>query len=138
MLLLTRDGREHRTIETMLERIPIDQQASLLPLAELFAGLGITESTEREWLKRRFAMFHSILEESWVYQEILERGQAQGLQQGAISSLLIVVKSRFPSLLALAQERSAKLHDHTAVEALLERIILAKDEKEARQILQAD
>ncbi|HEU5227787.1 MAG TPA: hypothetical protein VFU49_08235 [Ktedonobacteraceae bacterium] len=82
LLPLTRDGERHEVIEEMIEGIVAAKQFNLLTLSEIFAGLVLKDVHDREWLKGRFAMHKDILEESWVYQEIVQEGMAKGIQQG--------------------------------------------------------
>src|SRR5579885_83018 len=82
LLPLTRDGKRHEVIEEMIEGIVAAKQFNLLTLGEIFAGLVLKDSNDREWLKWRFAMHKDILEESWVYQEIVQEGLEKGMQKG--------------------------------------------------------
>src|SRR5579885_3232546 len=82
LLPLTRDGARHDVIEAMIEEIIAAKQFNLLTWGEIFAGLVLKEVHDQEWLKGRFAMHKDILEESWVYQEIIREGLAKGMQQG--------------------------------------------------------
>ncbi len=82
LLPLTRDGKRHEVIEEMIEGIVAAKQFNLLTLGEIFAGLVLKDSNDREWLKWRFTMHKDILEESWVYQEIVQEGLEKGMQKG--------------------------------------------------------
>src|SRR5579883_33328 len=82
LLPLTRDGARHEVIEVMIEHIMAAKQFNLLTWGEIFAGLVLKDVHDQEWLKRRFAMHKDILEESWVYQEIVREGLEKGMQKG--------------------------------------------------------
>src|SRR5437660_5421748 len=113
LLPLTRDGGRHDVIEAMIEEIVAAQQFNLLTLSEIFAGLVFKGDHDQEWLKWRFAMHKDILEESWVYQEIvregLEKGVQKGIEQGVqqerqrqrqalVSIAQGIIQGRFPEL----------------------------------------
>jgi hypothetical protein len=60
-------------------------------------------------------MFHDILEDSWSYQEIVQKGLDQGLQKGRAQEKLLsarffltrIIEKHFPPLLPLAQHKAA-------------------------------
>ena len=72
-------------------------------------------------------MFESTLEDSWFYQEIMqkgiEKGIEKGVEQGELKTLRSVlvrfVETRFPELKALAH----KLAEHATTSALLEQTV---------------
>ena len=99
-------------------------------------------------------MHKDILEESWVYQEIIQEGLAKGIQKGIEQgmqkgieqgveqerqrqrlALVSIVQGRFPELTDMAKERASAATDPTQLQELLIKIGLAKDTKEARQAL---
>ena len=45
------------------------REDDILALGYTFAGLVYRIEDDKQWLKRRVAMFHDILEDSWSYQE---------------------------------------------------------------------
>ncbi|HZO71634.1 MAG TPA: hypothetical protein VFB60_05485 [Ktedonobacteraceae bacterium] len=79
LLPLTRDGGRHEVIEEMIEHIVAAKQFHLLTWGEILAGLVFKEGHDQAWLKGRFAMHKDILEESWVYQEIIREGLEKGM-----------------------------------------------------------
>ena len=150
LLPLTRDGARHEVIEEMIEQIIAAKQFNLLTWGEILAGLVFKEGHDQAWLKGRFAMHKDILEESWVYQEIiqegLEKGMQKGLQQGAeqerqrqrqalVSIVQGVIQGRFPELSDLAKEQAGKTIEPAQLQELLLKIGLAKGTEEARQAL---
>ncbi len=40
---------------------------------------------EHEWIERKFAVYKDIIEESWVYQEIIKKGKLEALHQGVLN-----------------------------------------------------
>jgi hypothetical protein len=62
----------------MVSELSAIQEWGLLSLGKTIAGLVFTDEADQAELERRFAMYEDILEDSWVYQEILEKGQKQG------------------------------------------------------------
>ncbi len=71
----------------------MDKEA--LMRGKLVSGLVLTSEQDKQWLNARFEGMSNILEESWVYQEILQKGEQRGF--------LRFVEWRFPSLLVLAK-----------------------------------
>ena len=158
LLPLTRDGKRHEVIEEMIEEIIAAKQFNLLTWGEIFAGLVLKDVQDQEWLKGRFAMHKDILEESWVYQEIIQEGLAKGMQKGIeqgmqqgieqgmqraieqerqrqLQVFISIVQGRFPELTDLAKERTSAATDPAQLQELLIKIGLAKDVEEARQAL---
>ena len=134
-------------IEEMVEGLRTD----ILALGYAFAGLVYTKESDRQWLKRRFVMFHDILESSWSYQEIIQKGMDQGLEAGkkqglqegleegelqALRSVLTrLVGKHFPALLSLAQQQVTRLTQPDLLNVLVDHLLEARNEEQARQIL---
>ncbi|QBD81698.1 hypothetical protein EPA93_39305 [Ktedonosporobacter rubrisoli] len=143
---LAKDGGSHEVIDAMAKKIVEARQTELLPLAKLFAGLVLTKEADRHWLERIFAMYNDILEESWVYQEILEKGMAQGLEKGRReelraemrrlrAALLAIVQKSYPALLQPVEVVSEKISDPEVLQNLLVKIALAANRQEVQEIL---
>ena len=99
-------------------------------------------------------MFHDILESSWSYQEMvqkgvdqgldiglkqgLEQGLQKGLEQGELRTLRSVlvhfVEKRFPELLPLAQQ-AAQLNNSIVLNIAVDKLLGAQSNEQARQIL---
>lgn len=79
-----------------------EQPQPLLGLAKAFAGLSFTNQDDKVWLEGRFAMFKDLLEESWVVQEWIARGEAKGEAKGNIETarklFLGMFQLRFPNI----------------------------------------
>ena len=81
LLPLTKGGKEPEVVKTMVDRLGEAREFDLLAIAHLLGGL-VFKASEREAFRKRFSMFQDILEESWVYQEIIEQGLEQGRAEG--------------------------------------------------------
>ena len=88
-----------------------------------------------------------ILEESWAYQEMvqkglakgLEQGKQQGLEQGKRESLeqVIVqfVEIRFPDLVPLAKQQVAQATNAQHLHEMVGQLFAVHSEREARAVL---
>jgi predicted transposase YdaD len=117
----------------------------------VLAGLVYDTESDKQWIKRRFAMFHDILESSWSYQEIVQKGVDQGLEvgrkkgleqgieQGELKTLRLVllrsVEKRFPELVPLAQQ-ATQLNNLAALNTAVDKLLGAKTVKKARNVLE--
>lgn len=93
-------------------------------------------------------MFHDILEDSWSYQEIVQKGLDQGLQKGldqgreqgkllsARSFLTRIVEKQFPPLLPLAQKKVAHVKTVDELNNAFDKLLEVQTMEEARQILE--
>jgi len=108
-----------------------------LPL-EMFAGLVFKDGADREWLKRRFAVYKDIIEESWVYQETKQLGRDEERQETLRrqrQKILGIVQKRFPEMLDLAQKLVNNLKDPDILEDLLLKVGLAQSVQEVLSVL---
>jgi hypothetical protein len=145
LLPLTKGAKQTRNeiIDVMVEGLRTGGKDDILALGYTFAGLVYDTESDKKWLKRRFAMFHDILESSWSYQEIVQKGVDQGLQKGfekgelkTLRSVLVrLVEKHSPELLPLAQQQAAQLNNLVALNAAVDKLISAKTVEQVRQIL---
>jgi predicted transposase YdaD len=138
LLPLTRAGIGPAAVEEAITRVQADggeAAPELLSLIYMFAGLVFENEDDRKWLKRRFAMLEEILEESWAYQEIMQKGRDEGKLQALHQTLQTIVRARFPELVHLAAKRTAPIHDPRVLETLIVNISLAQTVEEAKQHL---
>src|SRR5438874_1214611 len=117
-------------VNAMITRLAEQQEWDLLAISRLMGGLAFTRADERASFRKRFDMFHDILRESWVYQEIgqefLEEGRKKGLEQGLEMGreqerkqrvqdqrlmLLGLVETHFPELSDLAKRQTENITD---------------------------
>ncbi len=158
LLPLMKGARQTRdeTIGTMIEGLRIAGKDDILALGYTFAGLVYRTEDDRQWLKRRFAMFHDILEDSWSYQEIVQKGLDQGLQKGfdqglkkgldqgigqgeLITSrqfLARIIEKHFPPLLYLAQQKAAQLTTIDKLNKVIDKLLEVQTLEQARQVLE--
>ncbi len=129
---LTRD----ETIGTMIEGLRSAGKDDILALGYTFAGLIYRTEDDKEWLKRRFAMFHDILEGSWSYQEIVQKGREQEKLLSARSFLTRFVEKQFPPLLPLAQKKVAHVKTVDELNNAFDKLLDVQTMEEARQILE--
>jgi hypothetical protein len=104
-------------------------------------------------------MLHQMLEESWAYQEMIEKGIIQGskarikqekkqsYQQGiqydtrpeekkALQSVCLdLITARFPAILSLAQQQFNTLADINTLKTVLQKLFEVQTEEEARRYL---
>ena len=158
LMILAKDGKRPEVVEQIIQKIEEDEDSSssreLLSLTYILASMVFDKETDRQWLKRRFSMFHNALRDAWAYQEImqegleegLEKGLQQGLEQGLEKglqqglqeqrlTLIEIVKQRFPRLERLAQQKVDAITDSAAMRHLMVMVSVAQTEKQARQAL---
>ncbi len=92
-------------------------------------------------------MFESTLEDSWFYQEIIQKGIEQGIEQGmekgieqgelkTLRSVLIrFVETHFPELKTLAQRLAEQTTTNLLLESTVNEILLSQTTEQARLIL---
>jgi len=103
-----------------------------------FLTFVFTSQDERETVKRRFAMFEDFLEDTWAYQEILQKGLLLGRQEELLrqrKNLTYIVQMRFPELTVLAKKRSELLSDPAEMQALIDKIYGTETVQDARKVL---
>src|SRR5437588_3971017 len=134
LLTLTREGSRPETIDEMIEGLITSQKTELLSIAYTLASLVFTKEDEREWLIERFAMYQDILQESWVYQEILQEGREQGLQ-ALRQTLMSLMEMRFPALAPLAKQQTSTIKDPSVLQSVIVKLFAVQTAEEAEQYL---
>jgi len=149
LLPLTQGAMEARDtiVNDMIEGLRAAGKEDILALGYAFAGRVYTTEADRKWLKRRFAMFEDFLEESWSYQEMVQKGvdqgieigKKQGIQQGALSALrpllVRVVEGRFPELTTLARQQAERFTVPELLSDVIDKLAMAQTADRARHIL---
>ena len=162
LLPLTESGAEPGVMQEMVTTLEEAGEIELLALAFAFGGLVSGNEAYNEWFRRSFAMLEDILEESWTYQELiqkgmqkgidlglekgLERGLEKGLEKGREEerqqwvqeqreTLLSFVQMRFPELTLTAKQRISAINDPGALHNLIIRLFAVQTAEEARQAL---
>jgi flagellar biosynthesis/type III secretory pathway protein FliH len=95
-------------------------------------------------------MLDELLNESWAFQEILQKGLEKGLQEGlkqgqeealkkaleaSSRTLITLVEYRYPSLAQLAREKANLTLDLDALQNLILRVSLSTNEAEVHESL---
>ena len=92
-------------------------------------------------------MYKDILEESWVYQELIRRGVEQGLEKGLVQgldrgqtqgeqrALLTIIQKRFPGILETSRELVSKITDAGKLETLIGEVSVAQNAQDVLQML---
>jgi hypothetical protein len=131
-------------VSDMIEGLRMAGKDNVLALGYAFAGLVYESESDQQWLKRRFEVFHDILEGSWSYREMVQKGidigLEQGLEQGELKALqpvlLRIVETRFPELLPLARQAAERITVPMRLSVLVDKLLLAHTIEQARQALQ--
>jgi predicted transposase YdaD len=151
LLPLTEDGKCREIVEDMIESLQQAGKADLLPLGYALSALIFTEEDEQQWLKERFKTMEDILEKSWAYQEMVQKGMAkgmerglkqgleQGLEQGKLQSLeeIVVrfVEIHFPDLVSLAKQQARLATTSQQLQEMVDQLFVAHTDKEAKAAL---
>jgi predicted transposase YdaD len=84
-------------------------------------------------------MYQDIVQESWVYQEILQEGREQGLEEGreqALRQTLIsCIETRFPALAPLAKQQADMIKDSTVLHRVIVKLFSVQTDEEAERYL---
>ncbi|MGI9061966.1 MAG: hypothetical protein ACR2H5_25710 [Ktedonobacteraceae bacterium] len=76
-------------------------------------------------------MYKDIVEESWVYQQIVQRGLEQGLEKGLglgeQRALVAIIQRRFPAIVQTAKELIDGITDADTLEKLVGEVSVAQD-----------
>lgn len=155
LLPLTKDGTRQEVVEEMITGLQVAGKEDLLPFGYAFAALIFNKVPDQDWLKRRFDMLKDILEESWAYQEMkqrgmaegraegkaegLEKGKAEGLEKGRLETLgqtlVSFIQKRFPDLLPLAKQQTVAIKDPEVLQHVLDELFAAQSTEEANKVL---
>jgi flagellar biosynthesis/type III secretory pathway protein FliH len=89
-------------------------------------------------------MFHDDPEDSWSYQEIVQKGFDQGFQKGLDQRKLLlgrpyfirIIEKCFPPLLPLAQKKVALLKTMDDLNSAFDKLLDAQTIEQARQVLE--
>jgi hypothetical protein len=151
LLPLTKEGTHREVVDDMIAGLNVAGRQDLLPLGYAFAALIFNKQGDYEWLRRKFTMH--MLEESWAYQEMVQKGLQQGLEKGLEKglrkgrqegelqaqreTLLDILKARFPELAALAKKQMSNIKDPQLLRTLTVKISTVQTANEAEQLLLA-
>ena len=153
LLPLTKGAKLARdtTIHDMITGLRVAGKDDALALGYACIGLVYKSKDDKQAIRRIFAMFESKLEDSWYYQEVIQKGLEKGMQQGieqgkkqgidegvkALRPVLIqVVETRFPELLPLAREEAERSTVPAELSVKVNKLLIVRTLEEARQVLQ--
>jgi predicted transposase YdaD len=132
---LTKGGTELEPLTTAVNELYTASEYELLSLIRLIAGLVMKQPAQQEMLRRLFAMHRDILEDSWVYQEILKEGLEKGESRGEQRALLTIIQKRFPDIAQAASQQISRVTDTNLLETLIAEVSVAQTLQEAMEVL---
>ncbi|MDQ6662290.1 MAG: hypothetical protein M3Z24_15150 [Chloroflexota bacterium] len=139
LLTLTRNGKRPEVVDEVIDGLKSAQKIDLLPVAYMLASLVFEKGNDREWLKRRFTMFEEILEDTWAYQEIQEKGREKGRQEGRLEEgqeiVMAFIEEYFPGLTPLAKQKVQTVKDAKALQKIVLTMIPMRTEQEVEEYL---
>jgi len=145
-----KEGKRREVVEDMIESLQQAGKADLLPLGYALSALIFKGEDEEQWLKERFTIMEDILEDSWAYQEMVQKGVAKGLKQGLErgtkrglqrglqvlrTTLIRFVETHFPDQVVLAKQQAKLLTTQEQVQEMLDKLFVARTGDEAREML---
>lgn len=150
LLPLSKDGAQRAVVEEMITGLQTAHREDLFALAYAFAALVFEQPDDRQWLHRRFEMLHDILEESWAYQEIKQKGLAEGIQQGRDEErqearlrelqhhrqmLTTYIETHFPDMVPLVKVQTYDIDDPEVLQRLLIDLFRVQSDEEVERTI---
>jgi predicted transposase YdaD len=139
LIPLTQGGTEEDTLTTTAAELYVAKEYDLLALAKVIAGLRMRNKMDQETLERMFRMYQDIIQESWVYQHIIEQGMEKGLEQGIEKgmrqTLINYIEARFPVMLALAKEQTSVINDAEVLQRVTTKLFTLQTSGEVEEYL---
>ncbi|HWS83787.1 MAG TPA: hypothetical protein VN207_05960 [Ktedonobacteraceae bacterium] len=131
LLPLTKGGATQQVVEEMASELLARGREDLLEVGLFCASLVLKSKFERRWLTERYHdMLQDFIEDSWIYEEGLEKG-LQRAQQTAIR----IVVARFPQLRQLAEEIIEKINDANRLQVLAIELSVVSSQEQAKDLL---
>ena len=137
LLPLTKGADKKRdvVINDMINGLRAVGKDDLLALGYTIAARVYDTEDDQQWIKRRFAMFHGPLEESWAYREIVQKGIEQGELKALRPVLVRIMERRFAELTPLAQQQVERITSPALLSNLIDRLFTVQTSEQARQML---
>jgi predicted transposase YdaD len=154
LLPLTREGKKREMVEQMISGLQLADKQDLLPLGYAFSALVFEQEIDQQWLKERFLSMEDILEESWAYREMVQKGLAKGLEQGLQkglakgleqglkqelqtlrTTLIRFVETHFPEQVPLAKQQVELTTTSAQLQQMLDELFVARTDNEVMKIL---
>jgi predicted transposase YdaD len=135
LLPLTKGGNTPQAVEEMASELAARDRTDLLELGLFCAGLVLKNEIDKQWFRERFRDMQSIIEDSWVYQEVIDKGLQQGRQQAFQQATISVLKARFPELEPLATAIIETVNDAQRLQLLIAELSIAMSPGQAKELL---
>ncbi len=135
LLPLTKGGQTLGTVNDMITELVARNRSDLLELGHFCAGLVFSDEIGKQWLKERFTKVREIIEQSWVYQETIEKGLQQGRQQALQQAAIGIVAARFPEIEQFARETIETISDPSRLQTLIVELSIAPSQERAKELL---
>jgi hypothetical protein len=138
LLPLTQGGKSHEVVEETIARLQATGHQDLLPLSYAFAALVFTKSADKLWLQERFEKMHDILEESWAYQEMVQKGLLQGIGKGVLAmqqAAIDMVVASFADLETLARSKITVIDNLERLQHLIVDLSISRSQEKMERVL---
>jgi len=138
LLPLTKGGQNLQTVDDMITELIARNRPDLLGLGQFCAGLVFTDEVSKQWLTERFDKVLNIFEESWTYQQTLQKGREEGRQEGiqaAQQTAISIVARRFPELELLARAIITMISDLNQLQMLTVELSIASSQERIKELL---
>jgi predicted transposase YdaD len=138
LLPLTQGGKNRAVVEETIAHLQATGHQDLLPLSYVFAALVFTKTADKLWLEERFENMHDILEESWAYQEIVQKGLLQGIGKGVLAmqqAAIDMVVASFADLETLARTKITAINDLERLQHLIVDLGISHTQEQMEQVL---
>jgi predicted transposase YdaD len=141
LCMLARDGKQHEMAEAVFHKLT--EERELLTLALTFASMAFDTDDDQQWLERKMMMLEEIIQDTWFYKRILQKGEAEGEVKGRAEGraegirvgILTTLEERFPEVIELARTRLEPVQDFKYLLHLHSQLIMAPSRQEVEQIL---
>ena len=147
LIVLTKDGKRREVVDEVITRLQQQGGESvkeLISLTYIFATLAFENQGDLTWLKRRINQMQDFLQESWLYQEIMQKGFEKGREEERLQRLkdqrlllMTIIHMHFPNITSLAQKQAEAIKDPEVLQGLIFKVLAAEAEEEATQSLLA-
>jgi predicted transposase YdaD len=145
LMVLTKDGKRREVVDeviTSLQQQGGESAKELISLTYIFATLAFENQGDLTWLKRRINQMQDFLQESWLYQEIMQEGFDKGIEKEREEELrrqrqllMTIIHMHFPNITSLSQKQADAIKDPEVLQSLIFKILAAETEEEATQCL---
>jgi predicted transposase YdaD len=141
LIVLTKDGKRPEVVEEVITSLQLHEGESakeLISLTYIFATLAFENQGDLAWLKRRINTMQDFLQESWLYQEIMQKGFDKGIEKEREEELrrqrqllMTIIHMHFPNITSLAQKQAEAIKDPEVLQGLIFKVLAAEAEEEA-------